>query len=183
MSAAAAEIERRALGAVLHDDVFDAKRTVAVDGRFHGDIAEMARLVIEARHDKRCGACAVGDGLKHRILIRPQARADVGVEDHQLTRRPGAAQFGEERIDIMGGGENGERDAGEIDDIGAFHRPAQVVRIGGQLPCGGGVAPVAEGALAVLQVDEVKAGRAALDAADFFRADAGFRNEGQHVFR
>ncbi|MNX95021.1 hypothetical protein D3C86_1272740 [compost metagenome] len=83
----------------------------------------------------------------------------------------------------MRGGENGERDAGEIDNIGAFDRFAQMIRVRGQLSCRGGVAPVAEGALAVLQVDEVKAGCATLDTTDFFRADAGIGNEGQHVFR
>lgn len=103
--------------------------------------------------------------------------------NHGLARRFRPAQFRKESIDIVRRGENGEGDTGEIDDIGAFHRPAQVIRIGRQLPCGGGVAPVAEGAFAILEVDQVETGRAALDAADFFRAYAGIRDEGEHVFR
>ena len=55
-----------------------------------------------------------------------------------------------------------------------------MIAVIGEIAGSSGIAPIAEGALAVLQRDEVEAGRLAGDPAYRIGTDAGLLDEGEH---
>src|SRR5690606_29319626 len=137
------------LAAVLDHDFLDAQFEITVGGVLYGLVAKQRRLVgMGGQHDV-AEAGGSGEHAGHDAGAGPQGRAQIGVEGD-----PGAIvsgpDDGPQQAAAGTGRENGEGDAGEIDQFGAFDRLGESVPVVGEELGGGGIAPIGEVTVAPL---------------------------------
>jgi len=173
---------QRVLGPVLDHDFAGPVQAIACRRLLGCAVAKDRLFIIMGRQHESRHLGRIGQGAFEFIGLGPEHRTDIRIERGLRAVGPGRAN-GVQQPRPRIGGQNGQGNAGEINQVRRLGDRAQRIRIISQQFCRRCVAPIGEVPVTIGLMDHIKPGTLVADLADGAGADLVTLEKIQHLAR